>query len=194
MTYRTVLLGDSHMEALANLLRPLLAAKSLEVVHVEANRGKSTAWYVSEDRLEAIVRQYHPDIVVVELGTNDQPNESYAATLNEAVSQLQSVGLPEIFWFGPSYTTTSLASRFDAVRTQQATVLPGLGVHWFDSWPMTRQGQGPDGVHFTSAGYQTWATGMSSKIEVASGVSSALPFVAIALAAVCGIFLARLFR
>jgi len=194
MTYRIVLLGDSHMEALANALPPLLAGQELQVVYAEANRGKSTAWYVAQDKFSEIVRQYQPDVLLIELGTNDQPNARYEATLQAAVAQVRAAGSPEIVWFGPSFSATSLQARLRTVKDRQEATLPPLGVHWFDSWPMTQHGHGPDGVHFTPAGYRAWAADMASQIAVVPRPTPVLPFVALALAVVGAVLLARVFR
>jgi len=187
-----VLIGDSHMEAIANDLAPLLARQDLHVVRAVASRGKSTAWYVETGKLGEIVAEFRPDIVVVELGTNDQPNVNYTRTLAAAVAQIRAQGSPEIIWFGPSYSAGSLSPRLAEIRSRQSATLPGLNVRWFDSWPMTRTGHGPDGIHFTRAGYQAWAEKMSDKIEVVSQPSLVLPL-AVALAVAGGIFLAKAF-
>jgi len=194
MTYRVVLIGDSHMEALAPNLGLLLVDQGMQVVHAETNRGKSTAWYVQSGKLGELVRQYQPDMVIVELGTNDQPNTDYTAMLRGAVEQIRSAGSPEIVWFGPSFATTSLATRLDTVRARQQATLPNAGVHWYDSWPMTREGHGPDGVHFTQAGYRGWASKMSDKIAMVPRQSLVLPLVALALAAVAAFLFAKAIR
>lgn len=183
------------MEALAGALTPLLAAQGLKVVYAEANRGKSTAWYVAQGKLGTVVAQYKPDFLLIELGTNDQPNASYEATLRAATEQIRAAGSTEILWFGPSYSATSLEARLDAIRVRQRAALPGLGVHWFDSFPMTQDGHGPDGVHFTPAGYRSWASSMAQEIEVVPRPTSMLPFVALTLVAVVAgaIFLPRWF-
>lgn len=182
------------MEALANALPAPLARLGLQVVYAEANRGKSTAWYVAEGKLGSAVSQYHPDLLLVELGTNDQPNANYAETLRAAVAQVRAAGSPEIVWFGPSFSATSIRTRLQSVKDVQAETLPALGVRWFDSWPMTRQGHGPDGIHFTSAGYRGWAESMADRIAVVPQPLSVLPFVALALAAAGAVLLVRLFR
>jgi lysophospholipase L1-like esterase len=172
------------MEVLAHDLQPLLAAQGLEVIYAEANRGKSTAWYVAQGKFGAEVAQYKPDFLLIELGTNDQPNASYEATLRAAVEQVRRAGSTEILWFGPSYSSTSLEARLEAIRDRQEATLPALGVHWFDSFPMTQRGHGPDGVHFTQAGYRSWASGMAAEIAVVPRPMSMLPFVALTFAAV----------
>lgn len=184
MTLRIVLLGDSHMEVLAHDLTPLLAAQGLEVVCSEANPGKSTAWYVEQGKLGAVVGHYKPDFLLIELGTNDQPNASYEATLRAAVEQVRRAGSTEILWFGPSFSTTSLVGRLGAIRERQGATLPALGVRWYDSFPMTQREHGPDGVHFTRAGYRSWASDMAAEIEVVPRPMSMLPFVALTFAAV----------
>jgi lysophospholipase L1-like esterase len=199
MTFRIVLLGDSHMEALASALPTPLASLGLQVVYAEANRGKSTAWYVAQGKLGSAVAQYHPDVLLVELGTNDQPNADYEATLRAAVEQIRAAGSPEIIWFGPSFSATSLQARLQDVKDRQAATLPALGVRWFDSWPMTQRNHAPDGVHFTQAGYRSWAAGMAGKVATTSSPIPApapvLPLVALALTAIVGtVLLVRSFR
>lgn len=172
------------MEALAGLLTPQLAPLGLQVVYTEANRGKSTAWYVAQEKFAAIVGQYRPGVLLVELGTNDQPNAAYEATLRAAVAQVRSAGSPEIYWFGPSFSTAALEARLENVKVHQQATLPALGVHWFDSQPMTQHGHGPDGVHFTRTGYRSWSSSMAQEMKVAPSSSSMLPFVALTLTAV----------
>lgn len=184
MSHTIVLLGDSHMQVLAHDLQSLLAAQGLQVVHVEAHQGKSTHWYVEQGKLGAVVAHYKPDFLLIELGTNDQPNTSYEATLRAAVAQVRQAGSTEILWFGPSFSTTSLVGRLGAIRERQGATLPALGVRWYDSFPMTQRGHGPDGVHFTQAGYRSWASDMAAEIEVVPRPMSMLPFVALTFAAV----------
>ena len=197
MTHKILLVGDSHMEALGRALPPLLSRQGLNTVHVAANRGKSTAWYVGEGRLGEIVRQHRPDIVLVELGTNDQPNANYLQTLRSAVEQIRQAGAKKIIWFGPSYSP-AIEARAQAIRIRQEGSLPQMGVFWYDSWPMTTQGHAPDGVHFTAAGYRAWATSMADEIAIAPRPTrptlQGFPVWSLLLVAVSATFLVRSFR
>jgi lysophospholipase L1-like esterase len=197
VTLSVLLVGDSHTEALGRALPPLLERQGMRVVHVAANRGKSTAWYVADGKLGALVRQYRPDVAIVVLGTNDQPNANYIRTLQSAVEQIRQAGTSRIVWFGPPYAP-AVEERVAAIRMRQEGTLPQLGVSWYDSWPMTTQGHAPDRVHFTAAGYQAWATSMADELAIlprsgaASSPSGAIVWPILALAS--AIFFVRVLR
>ena len=106
-----------------------------------------------------------PDAALVALGGNNQIMDParYAQVLTQLVTALRAQGVKDIFWASPASSNAAIAPstarRHEASAEIQRSVLPGLGVTWWDSRPATRTGQRGDGVHFSEAGYRKWASG-----------------------------------
>lgn len=162
---RIALVGDSHAQALWPRLKAGLEAAGHAVVLSEANPGWSEAKYVSSGNIQTKLHGARPDLVVFELGGNNQKltAESYKNDAMALVQAAKATGA-SILWFGPPVADAGKASstsqRHETTANLQSNLLPGLGVSWVDSRPFTRSGHRSDGVHFDAGGYTAWAKAM----------------------------------
>lgn len=156
---RVAILGDSHMQALGPRLRRRLEAMGIHVTRVEARPGWSVPRYLSVGDVPQLVAG--SDVVVVELGGNDaslgRTPERHAAEMRRLLAQ---VGQRRVVWVGPGVTAREdLEARRAPLRGAQKQVMASVGGRWVDARPMTRtQDLRADGVHFTAAGYDRWAS------------------------------------
>lgn len=153
---QAALFGDSQAQGLAPHLRSLLARYDIDLEHVDARPGFTTARFLREfDRPAGRF-----DLVIVVLGGNDSPGPSYAETLRSAVSVFQGLG-DKVLWIGPSYSTaSSVEQRHTATRRAQARLLPSLGVTFRDplNWQQGEAAErAPDGTHFLRDSYELQA-------------------------------------
>ena len=162
-----VLAGDSHMEAagLAPGLVDGLRAEGIEPAAIHAHRGKGVRWYLDETRLDRILAELRPTILVVELGANDTATPAYEDLLGQFVRKVKAAGA-QIVWVGPpAATNPEVDARHRAVTTVQSFYLGEKGVPFIDARPMTADlDHARDGVHFTRAGYDEWARRLAPAI------------------------------
>lgn len=169
------IVGDSHVRMLGPMLRDQLEDGGLRVLGYESRPGWSTARYQrAADLREVLLANGRPEIVVVSLGGNDfvRSREAYREQLAWIVAEARSAGAREVIWVGPATSDATVSER--AARTGarhehnaelQRELLPGLGVRWVDSRPMTESRHGADGVHFTREGYVGWAGAVRPEVE-----------------------------
>lgn len=170
-TMKIALIGDSHSQVLWKILSSALRTAGHEVVLSIANPGWSEARYVAEGGLAAKLSAAAPDLVIYELGGNNQHLDpaTYRQDATALVAAAQGVGAA-VLWFGPPSVDSSKAAdtsrRHEATADMQTTLIPGLGARWVDDRPVTRNSLNhqSDGVHFTSTGYQAWAKAMLPEI------------------------------
>lgn len=142
MTVQTLWIGDSHLEAMIGSLRDGAGARGWAGSLV-AHRGWSTGRWAREGGLAAMVAVRHPDVVVVLLGTNDNPVDSDAAR-----RLLAQAGGAKVVWFGPFH---SLAA--------DAVLGPAVGAGYVSGAALARGLPFAAGgnVHLTAAGYEQLA-------------------------------------
>jgi lysophospholipase L1-like esterase len=171
---RTVLLGDSHMEAAGlapGLIDGLQGKRGLEIVAVHHGRGKGVRWYVTEGAdgqpspLAKILAAHRPELLVVGLGANDTAADAFYGDLASFVDATKRAGA-KVIWVGPPTATDARTDlRHRAVTDALRSTLPTYGVPFVDARGMTAQLQhAPDGVHFTRTGYDTWARALAPQI------------------------------
>lgn len=171
-SFRVALIGDSHSQALWPHLRKDLEALGHTVVLEEARAGWSEKSYLREGHLPGKLRASRPDLVVFELGGNNQDmnGESYQKQAEALVDLAHQVGA-SVVWFGPPRSNANRAAntarRHEITAEMQALLLPQTGTAWFDSRPFTETGHREDGVHFNRATYTNWAAAMLPRIESA---------------------------
>jgi len=171
---RWVLVGDSHLHrvALGGHFISAIERAGNQVVGVFQNNGWSLSRYHRTDLAQQLAR-LQPDVVLFSLGGNNRQAESdYRDSLRWALQAARAAGAREIRWVGPATARDDLAPT--TARWHRATAefqrrhLPplaadvGVGLRWVDSLPITRAHHRDDGVHFTRAGYATWAQGARS--------------------------------
>jgi lysophospholipase L1-like esterase len=173
---RIALIGDSHSQALWPRLRTSLEAAGHTIVLQEANPGWSEATYLKEDGylnaggIGARIRAARPDLVVFELGGNNQVLDAanYRKNAEALVGLAQNAGA-SVLWFGPPTSDAARAPdterRHAATTRLQAGLLTRLGAYWVDSRPLTQTGHRADGVHFDTGGYDRWAQAMEPYVQ-----------------------------
>lgn len=146
-------LGDSHMQVLGPLLKRAFPGSTYY-----AKPGWSVKkWAASPpDWGDA-------DTAVIVLGGNDRERDpkKYEADVQRLLK-----GAPKnVIWIGPSYGKGDTGAWHARTRDLQRALFSKMGVRWIDSYPWTRENHRSDGVHFTNAGYRTWAEGLAAEIK-----------------------------
>lgn len=172
---RIFIVGDSHVQMLGPMLARRLERDGFVVEGWESRPGWSTARYRRcGDLGRLLVAHGRPEIVVVSLGGNDivSSRRRYRRELVWVVEQARAAGAAQVVWLGPATSDGDASSRAAATGARhernaelQRQILPDLGVKWVDSRPLTRANHRRDGVHFTRAGYSSWATAILSDVE-----------------------------
>ena len=191
---RIALVGDSHSQALWPRLRAGLEAAGHTVVLSEANPGWSEAKYVSSGNLQTKLQGARPDLVVFELGGNNQKlsEATYRNDVTALVQAAKATGA-SVLWFGPPVADAtrapSTSQRHETTANLQSSLLPGLDVSWVDSRPFTRSGHRSDGVHFDAGGYTAWAKAMLPHVLHAKAQHMALLWAAVGGVSLLGLAL-----
>ena len=101
---RTLWIGDSHLVGMASRVRELAGARGWSGL-VSAHVGWSTGRWASSGELPPLVARVTPDLLVVVLGTNDEP-----PTPDDVRALLAQAPGVRAIWIGPFWTT-----KFDGV-------------------------------------------------------------------------------
>ncbi|MCB9592550.1 MAG: SGNH/GDSL hydrolase family protein [Sandaracinaceae bacterium] len=162
-------IGDSHVERLGPMIDRAVAEEGYESLGHLARRGWSASRYIREnDMTERLTENGAPDIVVISLGGNDRCGNRviYRKQLEWVVAEAREAGAQRIVWLGPaasdmerSETSQMVGTWHERSAEWQSEILPELGVEWIDSRPMTQDGHGIDGIHFTVRAYRVWCQG-----------------------------------
>lgn len=173
------IMGDSHVEAMGPLLTRELPSVGVNVLGFTARRGWTVGRYLSAGDVTRLVSDPEsgsggqPDAVIISLGGNDRRTSlsTYRRELERMVNAVRAAGVSRIVWVGPTHSLQTTAANRDAHARHerhaqwQQQVLPGLGVQWIDSRPMTQTGHAPDGLHYTiREGYPRWASQLKHEI------------------------------
>ena len=185
------LVGDSHTQAIWPIVSRALTGAGLNVVLQEARPGWSEVTFRQKmPELPQRLKDARPDIVVIELGGNGyNKGAAYEEDLLWLVNAAKDAGADRIIWHGPATTaqgaSDTVRARHNQAAEDQRALLPGLGVEWHDSRPLTTTDHRDDGVHFTMTGYNRWANDITSAVlaPATSGVPVGV-WVAAALALV----------
>jgi lysophospholipase L1-like esterase len=151
-------LGDSHVGGLRGPLEGRVSASGGRyqahfMVGISTVQAASSGW-------GGVVAAAHPDVVIVTLGTNDQPRAGYGSAVGSLMDEIRAAApMALVIWWGPP-----------TLERADLRELPGLVVHlqrpeverrggrYLDSRAYTRTDHAPDGVHFTRDGYELWGT------------------------------------
>ncbi len=168
-TGSVMVIGDSHVERLGPMIDRAVRASGRESLGYLARRGWSASRYVREDDMaERLTENGRPDVVVISLGGNDRCRNRviYEKQLRWVVDQAREAGATRIVWLGPAASDVERSEQAQMVgewhehnAEWQSEILPGLGVEWIDSRPMTQDGHAVDGIHFTVRAYRAWCEG-----------------------------------
>ncbi len=93
--------GDSHLEAMRSRIRDLSVERGLGGL-VSFRRGWSSARWLREGDVSALIARADPAIVVYVLGTNDDP---ISPTAIAGLRDLATAAGARVLWFGPFHTT-----------------------------------------------------------------------------------------
>lgn len=151
-------LGDSHVGGLRGPLRTL----------VEASGGRYEAHFkdgistpeAARSGWGAVVAGAHPDVVIVTLGTNDNPTAATAAAVGALLDQIRAAAPHAlIVWWGPPvllrHDLVELPAAMVALQRPEVAARSG---RYVDSRTYTASAEhSAGGVHFTHAGYADWA-------------------------------------
>lgn len=155
---RTILVGDSHMQALGPRLTELMEPLGVDVVDVLANPGKSTEWYAQQNLVARAVAQHTPDVVVFILSGNDQ---CWGEVRQEAAAceLIRQAGGARVVWVGPPSAMEPSVDRRHVCSTDYSkAVMRRLRVPFIDLRPLTPLDKHrSDRVHFTVGGYDEMA-------------------------------------
>lgn len=157
------LIGDSHTEVYFPMLRRKLEAMGHTVVGEVSKRGWATYSFNKDpsyfDQLS------DAEAVVVSIGGN---NHRLSDSYKEHVDTfLRNVGFPKkrIIWVGPAIALRQDVEDRHAWTTQWLKKNLPSSIVFIDARDFTTVNHAPDGVHFTTAGYQLWADTIANKIK-----------------------------
>lgn len=171
-----LLIGDSHMTmAFGARLESVLSAKRYGISSATATTwardtikngvykwGYATPDKVSEKMLPddfpgaaRLIKQWSPDIVIIELGTNDADNYCQSGNVDGIRALLeQAAGTKKCAWIGPpQYNRSCQNSYID----KMADLIGKSKCVYIDSRRIKVKANTSDKVHFTGEQAETWA-------------------------------------
>ena len=167
---RVALIGNSHSQALWPRVQDALEAAGHAVTLSRAEPGWTAARYRTEGALEGELLQAAPDYVIVELGANNWNfNDSYFDAVRWLIDAAKAAGARTVLWLGPPTSDAAIAPdtarAHERTSNMQSQHIESLGARWGDTRDWTRTGHRSDGVHYTSAGYDSWAAHIVAAFE-----------------------------
>ncbi|MGH9463100.1 MAG: SGNH/GDSL hydrolase family protein [Vicinamibacteria bacterium] len=156
---RLLHLGDSHVGGLEGPLEARVSASGGRYqahfrVGISTPQAARAGW-------GGVVRAEGPDVVIVTLGTNDSPTESYRESVGALVDEIRAAApAATVIWWGPPVLlradVVELAGELVQLQRPEVT---RRGGRYLDSRPYTSRPDehAPDGIHLTRAGYDRWA-------------------------------------
>lgn len=177
---KRILVGDSHASGLAAAAqragRPFTATQTFSG---QRTRTIAASGWVGANAAGA------DEVWIVSSG-NDRSPDVLGPHVQSLLAQAQGA---RVVWLGPA---TSLEPLVDAEHAGTTAKLKELlsSSTFIDSRPLTLTGHAPDGVHFTSAGYDAWFAGAEEAAERRSKLPMALGIAAGALGVLAGVFAA----
>jgi lysophospholipase L1-like esterase len=149
---KTVLhVGDSMVGGSWGLTRALetkFKAEGAKFVR-ESKVSESIASFDKADKLHELVARYHPDIILVTLGTNDALVPYPQALASHLQHIAKSVGSRECYWIGPPLWKPDTG----ILAVLRENIAP---CKFYDSSPLKLQ-RASDGIHPTDKGGADWA-------------------------------------
>lgn len=174
---RYALIGDSQGQGVFPHLRRLLEAAGHTVSLSLAVPGKPPSWWAKSAMLPGQIASARPDVVVFLLAGNntDFDPASYGRSAATLVGWARSAGAQTVYWLSPAAAVREpFATNHNRTAALEPTVLAPLGVRWMDMRPLTSSGHRDDGVHFTSAAYQAWASRLAPMLTQPTGLLPSL--------------------
>ena len=142
------LLGDSHTQ----LLGPRFKSRAASLGHAltfESFPGQPTKLVHQKASIPS-----GQSVVLLSIGGNDRGDQSAARAALIAAVKLRNPGA-RLVWFGPFDASQHAwaGKDHDEQAEAQRKQLPGLGVEWIDTRPISKMDHAPDNVHYTGTGY-----------------------------------------
>lgn len=142
------LLGDSHTQ----LLGPRFKSRAASLGHAltfESFPGQPTKLVHQKASIPS-----GQSVVLLSIGGNDRGDQSAARAALIAAVKLRNPGA-RLVWFGPFDASQHAwaGKAHDEQAEAQRKQLPGLGVEWIDTRPISKTGHAADNVHYTGTGY-----------------------------------------
>lgn len=150
--------GDSEVGYAAGLCKDMRAR--FEAQHVEYHSDSWTSaglkTVVDEDKLDRFLVKYDPDLVLLNLGTNNlgYPNAAPLAPLVKKV--VAKIGSRRCVWIGPPHLPSGEKTEANVVRMIAENAAP---CRFFDSQALDLSLQ-PDKIHPDGRGAQRWAANL----------------------------------
>jgi len=132
---------------------------------------KSKVW-----SLAALLRRYHPDLLIVELGDNmagygvlpELPKDWITQQIKALLVPVRADHLP-CLWVGPAWGTEGGTSKKNFARVKELSdFLSGqvAPCHYVDSLKFSKPGEWPtyDGEHLTTDSYQIWGNDIAGEV------------------------------
>jgi lysophospholipase L1-like esterase len=167
---KVALIGNSHAQALWPRVQSVLEAGGHVVTLARAEPGWTAARYRSEGSIGEQLFQATPDYVIIELGANNwNRGNGYLDDVKWLIDSAKAAGARTVLWLGPptpnAAVAPDIAKAHELTSNMQAANIPSLGAEWVDSRNWAWTGHGSDGVHYTLAGYDSWAEDILASFE-----------------------------
>jgi lysophospholipase L1-like esterase len=153
--------GDSTVGYASGLCVPLgqkLRAAGVEF-HTDSWTSAGLQTVASGDKLEKLVAAFHPDLLLLNLGTNNlgYPNADALADLARAVAKKAS-SVAQCVWIGPPHLPSSDKTEARVVKVLAENAAPCI---FFDSQALDLPLQ-PDHIHPDGTGATRWSANLWS--------------------------------
>jgi len=180
MAARWLLLGDSHLEAIAPRLSALLRTQGIDTMAI-VRRGHGALSFIGDPEVAAAVQQFRPTATILFLGGNDGRSDGEVQRNRQLLSEV-----PNPVWVGPWFAEEP-AVQARHLRADQAirTATVRAGVPYVDGQHLSPRGRlQSDGVHYTQGGYAEIARGLVAPLVM---LTKKTPWWALAIGAGLGI-------
>lgn len=164
---KIALIGDSHSQAVFPLLSRMLKEAGNDIVLQISKPGWDILSFQKEGKLESLLSEAKPDMVIYSLGGNNQElSETYISKLDWIAGIARSANENvKIVYVGPAkslradverrhFFTNNIIKRYCSEN----------GIKFIDVYPVTTNGHRDDKVHFDSNTYKKWASYVMNNI------------------------------
>jgi hypothetical protein len=164
--------GSSPHDWVAQTVLPCGRGQRHNMEEAEIDKDKAKVW-----SLDALLRRYHPDLLVVELGDNMAgygqlpalPKDWITQQVNEMLMPVRAEHVPCV-WVGPPWGTEGGKSNKTFARVKELSDYLSTQVapcHYINSLTFSAPGQWPtyDGEHLTVDSYKIWGNDIAGEVE-----------------------------
>jgi hypothetical protein len=165
--------GSSPHDWIAQTVLPCGRGQRHNMEEAEIDKtDKAKVW-----SLDVLLRRYHPNLLVIELGDNMAgygqlpalPKDWIVQQVNEMLTPVRAAHVPCV-WVGPPWGTEGGPSNKTFARVKELSDTLSTLVapcHYINSLTFSAPGQWPtyDGEHLTVDSYKIWGTDIAGEIE-----------------------------